>query len=180
MNVQIRARARIGRDCILGKDVFIDEDVKIGNRCKIQNGVSLYRGVTAEDGVFMGPHSVTTNDLNPAAINLDGSLKGEKDWFIGRTLLKSGCRIGANATLICGSPMLTVGTWSLVGAGSVVTNDVADFALVLGNPARLVRYVCPRDLRHRVALHESALRCEQCARELTQLVDGSELPLSLA
>src|SRR2546425_6464269 len=74
VNVQILEGARIGRECLLGKDVFVDAGVAVGDRCKIQNGVSLYRGVTLEDGVFLGPHSTTTNDLDPAAITPDGRL----------------------------------------------------------------------------------------------------------
>lgn len=173
VNVQIRPGARIGRDCTIGKDVFVDAGVLIGDRCKIQNGVSLYRGVRLEDGVFMGPHCVTTNDLEPAAVNPDGSLKGESDWQLSETIFRKGARVGANATIVCGDPIRTIGPWSLVGAGSVVIDDVPAFALVVGNPARLVRYLCPIDRRHPVELRvEEPERpwCSTCKAPLHSLV----------
>ena len=173
VNVQILAGARIGRECILGKDVFVDADVTVGDRCKIQNGVSLYRGVTLEDGVFLGPHCTTTNDLDPAAITPDGRLKGTDDWTLGRTLFRSGARIGAHATIVCGDPLRTIGRWSLVGAGAVVTEDVPDFALAIGNPARIVRYVCPAGLRHPVTTRNGAHWCDACGRALEAVVGGS-------
>lgn len=147
-NVVILPGASIGRDCSIGKDVFIDADVRVGDRVKIQNGVSLYRGVTVEDGVFFGPHCTTTNDLDPAAITSEGKRKGPEDWTLGRTLFRSGCRIGAHATILCGAPLRTIGRWAFVGAQALVTEDVPDFALVAGAPARFVRHVCPRGLRH--------------------------------
>jgi acetyltransferase-like isoleucine patch superfamily enzyme len=170
VNVQVMAGARIGRDCILGKDVFVDADVVIGDRCKIQNGVSLYRGVTLEDGVFMGPHCTTTNDLDPAAITPEGRLKGPADWTLGRTLFREGARVGAHATIICGDPVRTIGRWALVGAGALILDDVPDFALAIGHPARTVRYVCPVDLRHTVELRASAPWCTICARSLDSIV----------
>jgi acetyltransferase-like isoleucine patch superfamily enzyme len=140
--------------------VFIDADVRIGDRVKVQNGVSLYRGVVAEDGVFFGPHCTTTNDLDPAAITPDGRLKGVEDWTLGRTLFRAGARIGAHATVVCGdeSPRV-VGRWALVAAAALVTRDVPDFALVAGLPARVVRFVCPRGLRHAVAATPRGPRC---------------------
>ena len=169
-NARILKGARIGRDCVVGTNVFIDADVRIGDRVKIENGVSLYRGVVAEDGVFFGPHCVTTNDLDPAAITPDGKLKGPDDWTLGRTLFREGARIGAHATIVCGDPLRTIGRWALVGAHALVTTDVADFALVLGVPARFVRYVCPRGLRHRVEVVSSVPRCSECGQELRAIV----------
>jgi acetyltransferase-like isoleucine patch superfamily enzyme len=170
VNVQIRAGARIGRDCVIGKDVFVDADVVVGDRCKIQNGVSLYRGVTLENGVFLGPHCSTTNDLDPAAITTSGKLKGEADWKLGRTLFREGARVGAHATIVCGDPVRTVGRWALVAAGAVVTADVPDFALAAGNPARIVRYVCPNGLGHPVARRDTGPWCEECDRSLDSIV----------
>ncbi len=137
---QIRIGAVIGENCIISKGVYVDAGVVIGNNVKIQNYVSLYQGVTLEDGVFCGPHCVFTNDKSPRAINPDGALKGADDWGITATLVRAGASIGANATIVCG---ITIGRWAMVGAGAVVTRDVPDYGLVLGNPAKLHGFVCP-------------------------------------
>jgi UDP-2-acetamido-3-amino-2,3-dideoxy-glucuronate N-acetyltransferase len=137
--VQIRERARIGDNCILSKGVYVDFEVQIGPNCKIQNDVSIYHGVTLEAGVFVGPHVCFTNDLYPRAINPDGSPKRLEDWIITPILVREGAAIGANSTIL---PGVTLGRFSVIGAGSVVTRDVADFALALGNPARPVGVVC--------------------------------------
>lgn len=131
INSQIREKAEIGEDCIISKDTYIDTGVKIGSRVKVQNGVSIYHGVEIEEEVFVGPNAAFTNDFVPRAFNAD--------WKITKTLVRRGASIGANATIICGN---TVGEYALVGAGSVVTRDVPDHGLVVGNPARLIGYVC--------------------------------------
>jgi len=137
---QVRENAEIGSNCILSKGVYIDTGVKIGSNVKIQNGISVYHGVRLEDGVFCGPHCVFTNDKRPRSINPDGSLKGGDDWEVSETLVKKGASIGAHATIICGT---VLGKWAMVGAGAVVTKDVPDYGLVVGNPARLIGFVCP-------------------------------------
>jgi UDP-2-acetamido-3-amino-2,3-dideoxy-glucuronate N-acetyltransferase len=137
--VQIRERARIGDNCILSKGVYVDFEVQIGPNCKIQNHVSVYHGVTLEAGVFVGPHVCFTNDRYPRAVNPDGSPKGAQDWIITPILVREGAAIGANSTIL---PGVTLGRFSVIGAGSVVTRDLADFALALGNPARQVGVVC--------------------------------------
>jgi acetyltransferase-like isoleucine patch superfamily enzyme len=113
--------------------------VQIGNFVKIQNYVSVFHGVSIRDGVFVGPHVCFTNDLNPRAINADGSPKSADDWVCTNTVVEYGAAIGANSTIVCG---VTIGSWALVGAGSVVTKSVPDHGLVVGNPARLIGYVC--------------------------------------
>ena len=128
---QIRTGATLGKNCILGKSVFIDFDVLIGDNVKIQNFVSVYHGVTIEDNVFVGPHVCFTNDYLPRA--------NYPDWTLVKTLIKKGASLGANSTIICG---ITVGEYSMIGAGSVVTKDVDPFTLVFGNPAKLRGYVC--------------------------------------
>jgi UDP-2-acetamido-3-amino-2,3-dideoxy-glucuronate N-acetyltransferase len=131
--------ASIGRNVIIGQGCFVDSRVVVGDNCKLQNGVMLYHGVTLEDGVFMGPCSCTTNDRLPRAINPDGTQKSADDWTCSETLIKRGASIGANATIRCG---VTIGRWAMVGAGAVVTRNVPDHGLVVGNPARLVAFVC--------------------------------------
>jgi UDP-2-acetamido-3-amino-2,3-dideoxy-glucuronate N-acetyltransferase len=136
--VQLRPGAQIGSECIFGRGVFVDTHVVTGNRVKVQNYVSIYDGVTIEDGVFVGPRVVFTNDKQPRAINPDGSLKGGSDWTISYTRIREGASLGANSTIVCG---ITVSRWTLVGAGAVVTKNVPDYGLVVGNPARLIGYV---------------------------------------
>jgi UDP-2-acetamido-3-amino-2,3-dideoxy-glucuronate N-acetyltransferase len=136
---QVREGARIGRFCIIGKGVYIDSDVVVGDRVKIQNGVLLYHGVEIEDGVFVGPHACLTNDKLPRAITPDGELKRDADWEVGKILVQYGASIGAGAIIL---PGVTVGRFAMVGAGAVVTRDVAAQALVVGNPARLAGFVC--------------------------------------
>jgi UDP-2-acetamido-3-amino-2,3-dideoxy-glucuronate N-acetyltransferase len=139
LHCQVRDSVRIGKHCILGKNVYVDSEVTVGDAVKIQNNVSIYAGVTIEDGVFVGPHVCFTNDKVPRAVNPDMTLKSADDWTITKTLIKAGAALGANATIVCG---VTVGKWAMVGSGAVVTKDVPDHALVLGNPARVVGWVC--------------------------------------
>lgn len=141
---QIRDNARLGKGCILGKGVYVDTDVVLGDNVKVQNNASIYTGVTIEDGVFVGPHVCFTNDKVPRAVNPDLSLKGLSDWHVTKTLVRTGAALGANATIVCG---ITVGRWAMVASGSVVTKDVPDHALVMGNPARFAAWVCSCGLR---------------------------------
>ena len=136
---QVREGARIGHHCVIGKGAYIDSNVTIGNLVKIQNGAFVFHGATLEDGVFVGPHACLTNDHLPRAITPDGKLKGDADWEVGHTLIQYGASIGAGAVIL---PGVSVGRWAMIGAGAVVTKDVAAHGLVVGNPARLVGYVC--------------------------------------
>lgn len=131
INSQVREGSKIGDNCIISKDTYIDTGVFIGNYVKIQNGVSVYSGVTIEDKVFIGPNVVFTNDYFPRACNTE--------WKITPTLVKEGASLGANSTIVCG---IIIGTYSMVGAGSVVTKDVPPYALVVGNPAKKIGFVC--------------------------------------
>jgi UDP-2-acetamido-3-amino-2,3-dideoxy-glucuronate N-acetyltransferase len=147
----IREGSRIGSGCNLGFSVYVDAGVVIGDRCKIQNHVSLYLGVVLEDEVFVGPSVTFTNDLYPRATS--------PDWEIVPTIVKRGASIGANATVVCG---VTLGLWSMVGAGSVVTTDIPDHGLVVGAPARLKGWICTCGAllaRTGDALPETCSRC---------------------
>lgn len=161
--VQVRGGARIGTECVIGRGVFIDAGVQIGSRVKIQNYVSVYHGVTIEDGVFVGPHAVFTNDKIPRAISPDGSLKDLSDWVVSETLVKYGAAIGANAVLVCG---ITIGKWAMIGSGATVTKDVPDHALVVGNPARIIGYVCQCGRKMR-QVDATTYHCDHCGKDLT-------------
>lgn len=128
----VRKGAVIGRDCIIGKDAYVDTEVVMGDGCKLQNGANLYKGLTMGNRVFVGPHAQFTNDLFPRAELWDDSR-------LVKTTVKDGASIGSNATVVCG---ITIGTYATIGAGAVVTKDVPDHGLVLGNPARLRGFVC--------------------------------------
>lgn len=141
----------IGDNCNIGQNVVVSPGVKIGNGCKIQNNVSLYTGVICEDDVFLGPSCVFTNVINPRSpIN-------RKDEYR-QTIVKKGASIGANATIVCGH---NVGRYAFVGAGSIVTKDVPDFALVVGNPARIHGWICK--CGEKLDFGESqAAECKKC------------------
>ena len=128
----IMSSCKIGKNCNIGQNVVISPEVEIGDNCKIQNNVSIYTGVICEDDVFLGPSCVFTNVINPRShINRKNEYK--------QTIVKKGASIGANATIVCGHH---IGRYAFVGAGSVVTRDIPDFALVVGNPARIRGWIC--------------------------------------
>ena len=165
---QVRNGAHLGEQCIVGKNAYIDFDVQIGNRVKIQNNCSIYHGTTVEDGVFLGPHVVTTNDLYPRAINPDGTLKTDADWVVSPVTIGYGAAIGARSVIL---PGVNIGRFAMVGAGAVVTRDVPAHALAAGNPARLMGYVCA--CGHRLRRQGEGLRCEECAREYSDPPDAT-------
>lgn len=144
----------IGKNCTIGQNVLVGPNVRIGNNVKIQNNVSIYEGVELEDEVFCGPSMVFTNVTRPRS----GTPRNTPADFA-RTLVRRGATIGANATIVCGT---TVGAYGFVGAGSVVTKDVPDFAVVYGNPARIHGYACICGL----ALHWAGAlaHCQDCGR----------------
>jgi acetyltransferase-like isoleucine patch superfamily enzyme len=136
---QIRVGATIGSECIIGRDAFIDEGVTLGDRVKVQNGALVYHGVTVESGVFIGPGAILTNDRFPRAITSTGELARGDDWTVSPITIKHGASIGAGAIVVAG---VDVGSFATVGAGAVVTRTVADYALVVGNPARRIGWMC--------------------------------------
>jgi UDP-2-acetamido-3-amino-2,3-dideoxy-glucuronate N-acetyltransferase len=123
--------ASVGADCNIGEHCFVERGAVLGDRVTVKNGVAVWDGVTAEDDVFIGPAAVLTNDLRPRSRT--------PDFRPVPTRLGRGCSIGANATILCG---IRVGAFALVGAGAVVTRDVPDHGLVVGNPARVSGFVC--------------------------------------
>jgi acetyltransferase-like isoleucine patch superfamily enzyme len=136
---QIREDVHIGSNCIIGKGVYVDFGVSIGANSKLQNGVYVYHGATVEDGVFLGPGVILTNDKSPRAINPDGALKSDADWQISPIHIKRGASLGAGSIVL---PGVTIGEFAMIGAGAVVTRDVPPHGLVYGNPGRLRGYVC--------------------------------------
>lgn len=162
---QIMPEASIGEDCIIGKGVYVDTGVIVGPRSKVQNYALLYRGATIGADVFIGPAAVLTNDRYPRASTPDGTRKHDADWTQEGVTIEDGASIGANATL---GPGISVGRHAMVGSGAVVTQDVPAHALVVGQPARGIGFVCT--CGHRLA--GDPPRCVSCRREFSHTPDG--------
>jgi UDP-2-acetamido-3-amino-2,3-dideoxy-glucuronate N-acetyltransferase len=135
---QVREGATLGRNCIVGRGAYVGPAVRMGDNCKLQNYALVYEPAVLEDGVFVGPAVVFTNDHYPRAVSPDGKLKRGDDWEAVGVTVQEGASIGARS--VCVAPV-TIGRWALVAAGSVVVKDVPDFALVAGVPARRLRWV---------------------------------------
>lgn len=129
--VHVRENAEIGKGCVLADYVYVGRGVKIGNNVKLENRATVYEGVTIQDKVFVGPHVTFTNDPYPRSFSTD--------WKILQTLIEEGASIGAGTVIRCG---VTIGEYALIGAGSVVTEDMPSHALAYGNPARIRGFVC--------------------------------------
>ncbi len=157
--------ATIGKDCVIGQNVFIADKVAVGNSVKIQNNVSLYEGVTLEDGVFCGPSMVFTNVLRPRS-----PYPRDRETGFHKTRVGKGATLGANSTIICG---VTLGSWSFVGAGAVVTKDVPDHGLVTGVPAKLIGWVCECGEALKIVKNKST--CSACKRRYTKGKTGLKI-----
>lgn len=144
--------AKIGKNCVIGQNCFVGSRAVLGNGVKLQNNVSVYDLVTLEDYVFVGPSAVFTNDLNPRAKYPKGGR-----WI--PTLVREGATIGANATILCG---ITIGKWAMVGAGSVVTKDVPDYAIVKGVPAKIAGWIC--ECGEKLKFQKNKAKCKKCGR----------------
>jgi len=151
---------RIGENCNLGQNVVVSPDVVLGNNVKVQNNVSIYTGVICEDDVFLGPSMVFTNVTNPrSAVNRRGQYAA--------TLVKKGATIGANATVVCGH---NIGEYALIGAGAVITKDIAPFALVVGNPSRQIGWVS--EYGHRLSFGNDGFAVCPESGQKYRLTDG--------
>ena len=159
----VMAGARIGRSCNIGQNVVISPDVVIGDNARIQNNVSVYTGVVLEDDVFCGPSMVFTNVVNPRS---HVSRKHEYR----QTIVRRGATLGANSTIVCGH---TIGRYAFVGAGAVVTKDVPDYALVVGNPGRVAGWMCQCGVKLTNGAHPSAeASCGACGKRY-RTINGS-------
>lgn len=135
---QVREDASVGENCVIGRGAYIGTGVSVGDNCKIQNHALVYEPALLEEGVFIGPAVVLTNDEFPRAVNPDGSPKSAHDWQPVGVTVRRGAAIGARS--VCVAPV-TIGAWALVGAGATVVRDVPDFALVVGSPAKRIGWV---------------------------------------
>ena len=159
--------AVVGERCSIGQNVFVGAGAVVGNGVKIQNNVSVYDGVILEDDVFCGPSMVFTNVVNPRA-------RISRKHEFQRTLVRAGATIGANATILCG---VTIGRNSFIGAGSVVTGSVKDYALVFGNPARQRGWVCACGVKLALRGRERHTACGACGKRYAVLRRGGEMCL---
>lgn len=151
-HAQVRENAVIGENCVISKNVYVDAGVCIGSNVKIQNNVNVYHGVTVEDDVFLGPSMTFTNDMYPRAFSTD--------WQVSPTVVRRGASIGAGAVIVCNTE---IGEYAMVGSGSVVTRSVPAHALVVGNPARQIGWVC--ECGH--PLDEEG-KCPHCKKQYEQ------------
>ncbi len=156
----IMTGSKIGKRCNIGQNVVVSPDVILGDNVKVQNNVSIYTGVTCQDDVFLGPSMVFTNVINPrSAVNRRGNYD--------KTIVMKGASIGANATIICGN---SIGRFAFIGAGAVVTKDVADYVLVVGNPAREMGWMS--EFGHPLNFDSSGIAVCEESKEKYQLKEG--------
>ena len=168
--VHVSTGARIGQGCSLGQNVYIGNDVRIGDRVRIQNNVSVYTGVEVADDAFLGPSCVFTNVINPR------SEVNRKQAYL-RTFVGHGASIGANATIVCGHDL---GEYAFVGAGAVITRSVPSYALVVGNPARQLGWMCRCGERLDAEVSPPSpleVRCGECSAQY-RVADGVCTPVS--
>ncbi len=159
----IMAAARIGENCMIGQNVFIGSGAILGNNIKVQNNVSIFDGVILEDDVFCGPSMVFTNVFNPRSF-----ISRKKEFR--KTVVKKGATIGANVTIVCGN---TIGLYAFIGAGSVVTRDVPDYALVYGNPGKVKGWVC--QCADEIIFRSKKAKCRMCGRKYKKDKTGVKL-----
>lgn len=161
----VMPNCKIGNDCNIGQNVVVSPDVILGNNVKVQNNVSIYTGVICEDDVFLGPSMVFTNVINPRS-----AIK-RRDQYL-KTTVKKGASIGANATIVCGHD---IGEYAFIGAGAVVTKNVPDFALVVGNPAKQIGWISIYG--HRLSFDENGFAVCPESKEKYRLIDSKSVIL---
>ena len=153
--------AKIGNNCNIGQNVVVSQDVVLGNNVKVQNNVSIYTGVICEDDVFLGPSCVFTNVINPRSAVI-------RKHEYAKTIVAKGASIGANATIVCGH---NIGAYALIGAGAVVTKDVAPYALVVGNPSKQIGWIS--EYGHRLHFDENGFAVCKESKQKYQLINNS-------
>lgn len=181
---QLRRGARIGEQCVIGRDVFVDVGVTVGDRVKVHNAALVYSGTTVEDDVFIGPGAILTNDQYPRAVTSTLDLAAAEGITDAPIVIRRGSSVGAGAVVVAG---VEIGTYAMIVAGAVVTHDVPGHAMVAGNPALRVGWVCAcgrrlKDstghdapaLRERYAI-DTNLVCESCGRHYAYVPDGETL-----
>ena len=169
---QVREGADVGRGCVIGRGAYVGSGVHVGDHVKIQNYALVYEPAHVEDGVFIGPAVVLTNDRFPRAITPDGAAKSAADWTPVGVTLRHGCSVGARS--VCIAPV-TVGRWATVAAGSVVTKDVPDHAIVAGNPARRRGWVGEAGVPL-TTVDGQSWTCPETGRTYTQRDEDTLLP----
>ena len=157
----IMSNCTLGENCNIGQNVVVSPDVILGNNVKVQNNVSIYTGVICEDDVFLGPSMVFTNVINPRSI-----VNRKKEYL--KTIVKKGASIGANATIVCGN---NIGEYAFIGAGTVVTKEILNYALVVGNPSRQIGWVSEFGHRLEFDIWNKAI-CKESLQEY-QLINGN-------
>jgi UDP-2-acetamido-3-amino-2,3-dideoxy-glucuronate N-acetyltransferase len=165
---QVREDARLGRDCIVGRGAYVGPGVVIGDRVKLQNYALVYEPARLEDGVFVGPAAVLTNDQYPRSVDVVGALKRPGDWQASGVVVREGASVGARAVIL---PGCVIGRWAMIAAGAVVTRDVPDFALVVGVPARRVGWVGRAGVRL-VETGDGTWRCPQTGEQYAHTAEG--------
>jgi len=165
-NSQIQPGAQIGENCIIGHNCFVDSRARLGNGVKLESNVDVWDLITLEDYVFVGPSAVFTNDLNPRAKYPKRLYPKYGKWL--PILVREGSSIGANATIVCGT---TIGRWSFLGAGAVVRNDVPDYAVVAGVPAKIIGWMC--ECGNKLIFENNRTVCNKCSR--TYMKDGERV-----
>jgi len=157
-NCQILKDAQIGENCIIGHNCFVGSRAKLGNGVKLESNIDVWDLVTLEDYVFVGPSAVFTNDLTPRAKYPKKKFPEYGKWL--PTLVKTGATIGANATIICGN---TIGKCAMIGAGAVVADDVPDYAIVIGVPAKIIGWAC--ECGNKLEFKQNKTTCKICKRK---------------
>lgn len=156
-NSQVLSGAKVGDDCVIGHNCLISAKAKIGKGVKLESNIDVWDLVELEDYVFVGPSAVFTNDRNPRAKYPKSKFPNYGNWR--RTLVKEGATIGANATIICG---VEIGRWAMIGAGAVIREDIPDYGIAVGNPAKLIGWIC--ECGNKIIFEGNISKCKICGR----------------